>query len=683
MANSKTNKKYKSDTWQTRFQICKDNQQKLFEEAKKNYDIMYAVFNSKSIAPWRSKVYIPILASKAWDLIARMSDIVPLFDVTIKNELDFDDDMGRMVVPEDVRIRETMVEAKLHQDYMKNGDEPMKLRVFDPLLDAVVAGTGYAQAPWVFQEQKNYGRQVDEDGMIADTENVIVKSTKTGYNGFDGINFFNVFVAKGAPSFWKAPYIIVRGFKPLVDMEMSGRYENLDKVNTELRKEMFDEYNASRNHLVNDNELDSDSTVDMVTYYECYERTADGIQLTVYAEGMDKNNSWLCIRKPSYPYWHNMYPIVPFYCRKKSYSPFGESLFENNKTLQSATNDLLNHYLDNWNLSIDSMLMYEDGSLTNDFVIEPGGEITYTGEVPKQFKFPEPDPNQLTTVLNTIGQAIEAATVPQYLSGVPQSELDKTQGTATGVSKITEAATEKVGFFRDNFKQSMKVVGRIWLSNLQQFMDLPSEIRLKAGGQEVPGVVMPGDVQGELELDIDDDSMTPVTKSERRSMKDAFIDRATVIQNQAIAQAEVFGTPEDVPRYNFTEMLQDLADVYSVRNVGNFMLDNKEAIAAMQERAANQTPPEKPPLEQINYKDAPPDIKAQMEEAAGMTPSPEHQLNQELSAATAGDQLAGILNPNMNTNGAIPNVQPDQQPAGSGSGNPKVTAKAYSVGAGA
>ena len=112
----------------------------------------------------------------------------------------------------------------------------------------------------------------------------------------------------------------------------------------------------------------------MVTYYECYERTEKGVQLTVYAEGLDEGNGsnpWVEIREPSYPYWHQMFPVVPFYSRKKSYSVFGESLFENNRTLQSATNDLFNHYLDNWNLSIESMIMYEDGTLTNDFIIEP------------------------------------------------------------------------------------------------------------------------------------------------------------------------------------------------------------------------------------------------------------------------------------------------------------------------
>ncbi len=50
-------------------------------------------------------------------------------------------------------------------------------------------------------------------------------------------------------------------------------------------------------------------------------------------------------------------------------------------------------------------------------------------------------------------------------------------------------------------------------------------------------------------------------------------------------------------------------------------------------------PQGKPPLEQINYKDAPPDIKAQMEHAAGMQPSQTHQG--EL-AATGAQQAVRV-----------------------------------------
>jgi hypothetical protein len=633
--------KDRSATWQSRFKNRKNKQRRLFEEAQKHYDIMYAVQNTTKISPWKSKVYVPVLASKAWDLIARMSDVIPQFSVTIKNEYELDDSSGNFTIAQVVAERQRRIEAKLRYDYLCGGEEPMKLRVFDPLVDAVVAGTGYAYAPWVMEQKVNYARRFNEDGVM-DNRHVVTKKKWEGHNGFEGINFFNVFPADGA-SFFKIPYLIVRGYKPLVEMKKQGIYENLDKVNTEMNQDDFhDLYNTSRNRVVNEEDrINPDDTVDIVTYYECYERTEKGIELTVYAEGKSdhgETSPWVCIRKPRYPYWHDMFPVVPFYCRKKSYSVFGESLFENNRTMQSATNDLFNHYLDNWNLSIESMIMYEDGTLTNDFVIEPGGEVTFTGEAPKQFKFPEPNPQQLSVVMGVLEKGIEQATFSNYASGQPNSQTDKTQGTAYGVKTITEAATTKIGFFRDNFKQSMKVLGRIWLSNLQQFADDPHEIRRVVDGREIPDIVLPSDYQGEMELDIDDDSMTPLSKAEKREMHTMFLNDLAMTQKLAIAQAEIFKQIPDIPRYNFHEINEDTAELYSKKDFDRYLLDSNVEIP--------QPPAEDDTKEFINmsYKDAPPDVKAQIEEKLGFQPSGMHDSVIVDDAIKMGAEQAQIEN---------------------------------------
>lgn len=636
----KTKDEKLANKWQQRFENREDALKNLHGSAQKNFDIMYAVQNTKKISPWKSKVYLPILASKAWDLIAKMSDVVPYFNVTVKNELEMSEDTGQFQIPESTSMRQKRIEAKLHHDYLCSEDEPMKLKVFDPLVDAVVAGTGFAYAPWVYENKTSYARKYDALGNM-DNTNIIKKTEGRGRNEFEGINFFDVFPAK-ARRWNKMPYLIVRGVKPLLEMEMADGYVNLDKVDTTYKQDTRDEYNVSRNRVVNESEsTDRDDTVDEVTYYECYERTTKGIQLTVFAEGEsvgDDDGSWVMIKKPSVPYWHNTYPIVPFYLRKKSYSIFGEPLFENNRTLQSATNDLFNHYLDNWNLSIESMLMYEDGTLTNDFVIEPGGEITFTGEPPKQFKFPEPNPQQLSAVLDVIEKGVEQATFSNYASGNANSSTDKTQGTAYGVKTIAEAATSKIGFFRDNFKQSMKMVGRIWLSNLQQFADTPEEIMRPDSGKMVPDIVMPSDYQGEVELDIDDDSMYPMSKVEKREAHQAFLADLKLTQELAITQAGIFKQPADIPRYNFHEINQDTAELYSKRDFERYVLDSNVEIP-------------QPPVDDtkeyvnMNYKDAPPDIKAQIEQKMGLEPSSIHDNMLMGMAIEEGAKEGQLLNP--------------------------------------
>ncbi len=74
---------YKTTTqdWQSRYQQAVNNQEKMFRRFAKWYDLMYAAINTKDYAPWRSKVYLPILASKAWAMIAKLQSLSPGFEV--------------------------------------------------------------------------------------------------------------------------------------------------------------------------------------------------------------------------------------------------------------------------------------------------------------------------------------------------------------------------------------------------------------------------------------------------------------------------------------------------------------------------------------------------------------------------------------------------------------------------
>ena len=435
----------RAQTWQTRFNRCETNQEKLFNKVSKFYDIMYAVQSNENVAPWRAKIYVPIMASKAWDLIARLSSVLPYFRTRINDEVIVNAN-GDMEIPKEVRDRQKRLDAKLSYEYQYGQEEPMKLKVFDTMLDAVVAGTGFAKAGWEHGEETYFSREYDDKGMVKDMGTEKVKKLKKGHNTFEPINFFNVFIGDNASNYGKAKYVIVRYFKPLDELKANPMYKNVNLLIDTPNKGNFDIHNQARNRLVNEPKSDmNDDTVPTATVYECYERTPNGTKCMTFGIGKS-DKVWVEIEEPKVKYWHNHFPVQPFYCRRKSYSPWGESLFENNSSLQYATNDLFNHYLDNWNLSIDSMIMYEDGTLTSDFIIEPGGEITYTGEKPEAFKFPEPNPAQLSMVMGVIEKAVENATVPQYISGVPNSGIDKTAGTAKGISMISEAATEKIGY---------------------------------------------------------------------------------------------------------------------------------------------------------------------------------------------------------------------------------------------
>lgn len=568
----------RAKTWQTRFTNCETDQTSLFKKASDNYDIMYAVQKTDNIAPWRAKIFVPILASKAWDLIARLSGVLPYFKTQINDDLIINEE-GDLDIDEKIRQRQRLIDGKLQYDYQYGQDEPMKLKVVDVMLDAVVAGTGFAKAPWCFEEKKQYNRLYNEEGLVDDMSKEKVTTRKGGHNEFEPLNFFNVFVSNKSKTFHRSKYVIARDYKALDELKLNENYSNVDLLEEAETKGDFDQYNNSRNRLVNKNSNQLDETVPTVTIYECFENTGDGWVCSTYGEGKSASG-WVELEAPVRKYWHKYCPIQPFYIRKKSFSPWGESLFENNSSLQYATNDIFNHYMDNWNLSIDSMIMYEDGSLKSDFVIEPGGEITYTGEKPEAFKFPEPNPAQLSQIMNVINSAVESATVPQYLSGVPNSAIDKTAGTATGITSISEAANEKIGYMRDNFKQSMVTVGRIWLSNLQQFQDKAEQISFYEKGKEQPGIIMPEDYDGDITLTIDDDSLVPMTKDEKRKALEALTANMIMTQKAAIEQANVIGTKQFVPKINFQEINEEAVQYYSVKDPQRFILSDEEIASA-------------------------------------------------------------------------------------------------------
>lgn len=567
--------KGRSRKWQDRFIKAESDQMKLFKKVSKFYDIMYAVQSTDNIAPWRAKIYVPILASKAWDLISRLSDVLPYFRTRINRELVVGED--NMTIPQDVIERQRRLDAKLYYDYCYGQDEPMKLKVFDVMLDAVVAGTGFAKGFWNYEESKEYSRTYTEDGLVADMSKEIVRTESKGQNYFEPINFFNVFVSNSSTSYAKSKYVIVRHFKPYDEVKNDPSFSNTELLIKTPTKGDFDIYNQSRNRLANETIADNhDKTVKTVTLYEVYEKTPKGVLCGTYGQGKS-NTGWVELEKPFKKYWHNYCPLQPFYIRRKTFSPWGESLFENNNSLQYATNDLFNHYMDNWNLSVDSMIMYEDGTLTSDFVVEPGGEITYTGEKPDAFKFPAPDPTQLSVIKNVIDSALENATVPQYLSGVPNSATDKTMGTAKGITSISEAAMEKVGYMRDNFKQSMVTMGKIWLSNLQQFQDRAEEVRTFERGKEKPDIILPEDYRGSIDLTIDDDSLVPLSKEEKRGSLEALTSQAMMVQKAAIEQANILGTKEFIPKVNYAEILEEAVQYYAVKDPQRFIISDEEA----------------------------------------------------------------------------------------------------------
>lgn len=617
---SKEQTEKQAKLWAERLAIAVKNQEPMFDKFSKWFDLMHANVNDKNIALWRSKVFIPVLAGKAWNLIAKFVGLKPGFEVTLRDPEPMPD------IPEDIENDPTLKEEyykaenervqelkdraekmqrKLEFDYDNPKlTEPIRDKLLSSLIDAVVTGSGFAKVPWCSKTDSRYERIVGEDGTVDLTKEKVIEST-IGYNDLIPVNIFNFYAAPSSPSLQDAPWIIIKEYKTIKQLKEQGIYKNLDLLeNSHSQADQFAQYKKARNRLTGDQDpIMSDKTLDQLAIYECYE----GDMIYTYADAGSKNGSdtpWVELRSHKNPYWHGKYPLVRFTVKQRPHDIWGEGLFELTERLQSAINDTFNHYMDNWNLSVDGVWFIDETSNVNDFIIQPGGEITYRGSKPEAAHMPEPNPNSVQIVNQFLEKAIEDATVSSYATGAMNSATDKTQGTATGILRLQQAAGDMISFMKANFMQSIKQVGEMWLSNNQQFVAQP----LTLMDSNKPLQVKPADLQGDMELRIDDASMEPMSKEDQKASYLAFVQQALQLQQASIQQAQVAGTKPLT--LNFDEMFEDTAEKFGIKSVDSLIITPEEieeeqaktqaAQASMQEQQLQQDVPQEPnPMEMM------------------------------------------------------------------------------------
>lgn len=584
------NEEEEAKKWAGRFEIAKTYQLPMFQKWANWYDAMYAHITNQVMAPWRSKVYMPIIASKVWDLISRFIQYKPGWDITVRtlpvNTLDkeaFDlymDDMSR---------KTEKVKMKLDYDYdCPLMDDSIQSELLGVMLDACVTGQGVGRAPYLTKSTA-YKQYVKGDTGV-DYGKVKTDTATEGYNAFTGVNIFNFFLKPGAKSLQKSPWVIISDQVPVYELERDPKYDKgkLKMLKTGAITNEFAQFEASRNRLVTTQDANSvDSTVQMAQIYECWDKEWN--ELVIYGVGQ---TGWIELYRGENVYWHRKYPFVKFSVRDKPYQFWGESIFENSETLQSAINDIFNHYMDAHNMA-DGMIAIEEGSVVEPYIIEPGGELRYRGEMPKQFKFPSPDANTVQTALNIINGAIENATISQYASGVPNSSTDQTQGTATGVTRMMEAAAEKVGFMRSNFRRSWREVGQMWLSNTQQFMRSDVVVQTKVKGEVKNEVLRPEDMLGIFGVKIDDSSFEPVSKDQKRQDFLAYQQFVMGIQAASVEQATRTQDPAQAVNVDFMQLLQRGAEHFG-ENADSIVVSDAEITPQLPTAPNAITPPDDP-----------------------------------------------------------------------------------------
>ena len=254
-----------SALWSQRFETASTFQQPLFKKWAKWYEDMYAYVSKRpGTAPWRSGVYLPIIASKIWDLIARFIQYRPGWEVSIRSlpvnvlsKESFDTYM------EDMNKKLEKVKMALDYDYdCPIREEPIQDELLGPMLDAAVTGQGLGRVPYVARKTDYVSHPTDGKEFV-DYSKEVVTTAQEGYNDFQGVNIFNLFIAPQSKGLQKAPWFIIHQFVPKYELEQDGKYKNLQFVAGNATNE-FAQYEASRNRLVNSQDVNVlDTTTDM------------------------------------------------------------------------------------------------------------------------------------------------------------------------------------------------------------------------------------------------------------------------------------------------------------------------------------------------------------------------------------------------------------------------------------
>lgn len=612
-----------SETWKRRYGIGVKNQERMFRKFASWFDLMYAHINTSQYALWRSKVFIPIIPTKAWAMVQKLQALKPGFEVGLYGEALNDPDAG---------MKAQKAQWKLEHDWANPCfDEPMDDKLFSPLVDAVVTGTGIAKIPWTFTTKTRYEKYSDEQGKVDVTQDVKIDGD-SGYNDLIPHDILATFIAPGAKNIYSASWVILEDWvthDQLSDENEAVGFElnkNLDKVK-DLKSETdrFATEKRSRRNLSDTDEdpLVSDSTITQFKRLECYEKSTMYRYVYAVGDNGDGEDQYIELYKGPLPYWHGKYPLVAFYTKKRPHNFWGQGVFEDTERMQSAFNDIFNHYMDNYNLSLDGMIMKQEDD-EHTFIVQPGGEYLYKRDKPEQFKFPEPDSAMFTMVMDFIESQVEDATISRYATGTPNSSTDKTQGTASGIVKLTEMAGDKIGSMKQQFCNSLRQVGGQWLSNNQQFLDSDFTLMGEKDNHPEPVTITPKDMQGQMVLRINDASMEPMSKEEQLKQFEAYLASVMQMQQASMQQAQLtkWATP---PLFlNFASLFQNLTMKFGQANFDKIILD---ADAIQKQMGANPSNAYLTPTQKISF-----DINelygseaGQLLQRDGITPDPARQ----------------------------------------------------------
>ena len=192
---------------------------------------------------------------------------------------------------------------------------------------------------------------------------------------------------------------------------------------------------------------------------------------------------------------------------------------------------------------------------------------------------------------------------------------------------------------------------------------------MKAKKSPSPEFLTPVEMQYAFDVDIDDESMLPLTKSERRDMFASFVNLLVEFQKASATQVELFDSPEDLLRIDWADVTHELGHLFGELNAPAFIkkpmtkkqmrkqqVEDERNAQIAKNQAAEEAQTANPDAEVSqdpngisvqrqkrelsNFKDYPADVKNAVLESFGYPPS---QLIEDQAQAQIAEAQSQIL----------------------------------------
>lgn len=527
--------------WQDRRTIAESAQIPIYKKFKGYYDQFYSVVKNIS-SPWRSKLWLPEFFSVIWVKAAILTAKPFSWEVSAREDADtLNAEVAKKVL--EYQIKEPHVQPSHYKRFTTG------------TLDALITGTAIYSVP--FRISKDYFHQygLGKDGLI-NTKEVKTTSRVVRWNEFEPIEHTRFFKDPYSDTLQGAQWIIIRQYLTANNIKgknaiTPGYYVNLNQLDgLEGATDQLGHYNVSRNNLLGlSDKIAQDKTVKYVEVWCCYEKKYDEYTGEQYVEYSEIAGGKTYIRKPKkQENWHGLYPFAVQYDYDRPHEFWGIGEIEANESIVKGMNDNLNHFMDNLNLSNNSMIIRRTDTDVEPFIIEPGGEVIYDGDTaPQQFRFPDPNGQTFQIAHGVLKATLDKSTgVDGYMAGSPSSSVDKTRGTKGGIEAITQNAQGRMAYSMRQSADFLEQVGRIWLSNVQQFFTEDFMVRLTDNKMVN---YAPEEVRGEMDVFVADDSLTPTSKGEKLDMIMGMLNTLNSVTPALAAEGKQIKVSELVKRY--------------------------------------------------------------------------------------------------------------------------------------